>query len=94
MTIKERTIDAVKQLLAIQEQEAAIKAKRIALEEAITAIAVEDYREYSDPDNPKSGVGLDLGETNYIDINGTVYKLEFKDNLEFHSLHESSATHF
>ncbi len=92
MTIKERTIDAVKQLLAIQEQEEAIKAKRIALENAITAIAVEDYREYSDPDNPKSG--LDLGETNYIDINGTVYKLEFKDNLEFHSLYESSATHF
>lgn len=51
MTIKERTIDAVKQLIAIQKQEKAIKTKRIELEQAITAIAVEDYREYSDPDS-------------------------------------------
>ena len=92
MTIKERTIDAVKQLIAIQKKESEIKAERIALQKAITQIAVDDHREYEDPGNTKSGV--DLNEDNYISIDGAVWHLEIKENLEFHRLTKSLATHF
>ena len=92
--IKEKTIAAIKKLIALQQEEARLEIERMSAEDELSSIALEDVKEAHDEANLKYHLGTELGENNYITIDGIVYELEFTDEFKFYRLRKSTSTHF